>query len=527
VGNGDAVDVSGCEDPVVVGPVSLKGWSIVEISSKHEPYSARNPICYHTSLTPPIAVPSPVLSIYPAASPPLFFDQKYDKDSWHSPHNEDIFSAVFASSRHLSEQQHSVGSVSTLAGVAGSIGATNGIGTNSRFNLPVGVSLSPDGLFALVAEWNNHLIRQIILSTASVSTLAGVAGSAGATNGIGTNSRFNRPVGVSISPDGLFALVAEWNNHLIRHIILSTASVSTLAGVAGISGATNGIGTNSKFNVPYGVSISPDGRFALFCDRYNHLIRQIVLSTASVSTLAGVAGSAGATNGIGTNSQFNQPHGMSISPDGLFALDVDIWNHLIRHIVLSTASVSTLAGVAGSAGATNGIGTNSQFNNPVGVSISPNGLFALIGDHNNHLIRHIVLSTGSVSTLAGVAGSAGSTNGIGTNSKFNQPVGISISPDGLFALVADWTNYLIRQIILSTTSPSSLPTVSPTIPIATIFGFGVKISDGGMLISGKAILVEYLQDKRRGLLSFLLLLYPPHPSFSLLFQERSFPSQES
>jgi hypothetical protein len=136
----------------------------------------------------------------------------------------------------------------------------------------------------------------------------------------------------------------------------------------------------------------------------------------------------------------------------------------------------------------------------------------LVGEFSNHLIRHIVLSTASVSTLAGVAGSIGATNGIGTNSQFNEPVGVSISPDGLFALVVDVNNHLIRQIILSATT---LPSISPTFSSATIFGFGVKIGDGGMLISGKAILVEYLQDKRRGLLSFLLY----HPSY-LLFQER-------
>jgi DNA-binding beta-propeller fold protein YncE len=371
----------------------------------------------------------------------------------------------------------------------------------------------------LVADLSNNLIRQIVLSTGSVSTLAGVAGSAGAIDGIGSNSKFNYPYGVSSSPDGLFALVADYNNNLIRQIILSTASVSTLAGVAGSAGATNGIGTNSRFNSPIGVSISPDGLFALVAEWSNHLIRHIILSTASVSTLAGVAGSAGATNGMGTTSKFNCPYGVSISPDGLFALVGEWSNFLIRHIILSTASVSTLAGVAGSAGATNGMGTNSQFSYPVGVSISPDGLFALVADRSNHLIRQIILSTASVSTLTGVAGSAGATNGIGTNSKFNRPYGVSISPDGLFALVADRSNNLIRQIILSTTSPSSLPSVSPTITSATIFGFGAKIGGVGMLSSGKAILVDYLQDKRRGLLSFFLLFLLPYLSY-LLFQER-------
>jgi hypothetical protein len=278
------VDIYGCEESVVGRvselPLSLNGWSIVETKNKHEPYSARNPMCSLGS------IPSSVFFIHPAPSP--FFLDQGDKDSWHSAHTEDIlFDAAVSSSRHLL----SVGTVSTLAGAAGSSGATNGMGTNSKFKGPIGVSISPDGLFALVGDQNNHLIRHIVLSTASVTTLAGVAGSSGATNGVGTNSKFYYLSGVSISPDGLFALVADQYNNLIRQIILSTASVTTLAGVAGSSGATNGVGTNSKFYYPSGVSISRDGLFALVGDPNNNLIRHIVLSTASVSTLAGVAGS--------------------------------------------------------------------------------------------------------------------------------------------------------------------------------------------------------------------------------------------
>ena len=84
----------------------------------------------------------------------------------------------------------------------------------------------------------------------------------GYVNGIGTNAKFNIPTGVSISPDGSYALVAEYYNHPIRQIIISSALVSVLAGLF-ISGLGNGIGTNAQFNYPTGVSISPDGSYAL------------------------------------------------------------------------------------------------------------------------------------------------------------------------------------------------------------------------------------------------------------------------
>ena len=57
------------------------------------------------------------------------------------------------------------------------------------------------------------------------------------------------------------------------------------------------------------------------------------------------------------------------------------------------------------------------------------------GDTFNHLIRLLVLSSGVVSTLAGQAGSTGSTNGIGTNARFNFPRGIALDAAGTFAVV--------------------------------------------------------------------------------------------
>jgi DNA-binding beta-propeller fold protein YncE len=95
------------------------------------------------------------------------------------------------------------------------------VGTNVKLNLPFGVAISPDGSYALVTDTNNHLIRRVVLSTAS---------SSGSTNGVGTLAKFNSPYGVAISSDGSYALVADYNNHLIRRIVLSTASVTTVAG---------------------------------------------------------------------------------------------------------------------------------------------------------------------------------------------------------------------------------------------------------------------------------------------------------
>ena len=71
-------------------------------------------------------------------------------------------------------------------------------------------------------------------------------------------------------------------------------------------------------------------------------------------------------------------------------------------------------------------------------------LYTMQVDYNNHLIRLLVLSSGVVSTLAGQAGSFGSTNGIGTNARFWNPHGIALDAAGTFAVVVrgEWRGAL-------------------------------------------------------------------------------------
>jgi hypothetical protein len=140
-------------------------------------------------------------------------------------------------------------------------------------------------------------------------------------------------------------------------------------------------------------------------------------------------------------------------------------------MIITTASVTTLAGTT-TGSFDNGIGTNSKFSSPRGVVISPDGVYALVGDTYNHLIRQIIIATASVTTLAGLAESFGSTNGIGTSSKFNYPYSVSISPDGGYALVAENSDRLIRQLKrIETSSPSFAPSASPSLYFLLFFCF--------------------------------------------------------
>jgi len=318
--------------------------------------------------------------------------------------------------------------VTTVAGT-GSSGSANGTGTSASFNDPSGITT--DGTNLYVTDLVNHLIRKIVISTGAVTTVAGT-GSSGSANGTGTSASFNGPSG--ITTDGTNLYLADFNNHLIRKIVISTGAVTTVAGT-GSSGSANGTGTSASFNLPYG--ITTDGTNLYVVDTSNHLIRKIVISTGAVTTVAGT-GSSGSANGTGTSASFYYPGGITTDGTNLYVGDGN--NHLIRKIVISTGAVTTVAGT-GSSGSANGTGTSASFNNPVGITTDGTNLY--VEDYNNHLIRKIVISTGAVTTVAGT-GSSGSANGTGTSASFNGPTGITT--DGTNLYLADSNNHLIRKI---------------------------------------------------------------------------------
>ena len=323
----------------------------------------------------------------------------------------------------------------TLAGTAGSSGSTDGTGSAARFNIPSGVSVDSAGN-VFVADTTNHTIRKVT-SAGVVTTLAGLAGSSGSTDGTGSAARFNFPTSVAVDTAGN-VFVADSSNHTIRKVT-SAGVVTTLAGLAGSSGSTDGTGSAARFNFPYGVAVDTTGN-VFVADTGNHTIRKVT-SAGVVTTLAGLAGSSGSTDGTGSAARFNSPYGVAVDTTGnVFVADTD-GNHTIRKVT-SAGVVTTLAGLAGSSGSTDGTGSAARFNIPWGVSVDSAGN-VFVADTGNNTIRKVT-SAGVVTTLAGLAGSSGSTDGTGSAARFGSPKGVAVDTAGN-VFVADSSNHTIRS----------------------------------------------------------------------------------
>jgi sugar lactone lactonase YvrE len=327
------------------------------------------------------------------------------------------------------------GAVTTLAGTAGMVGSTDGTGAAARFHFPTGVALDSAGNIYVADEFN-HTIRKVTPAGA-VTTLAGTAGMAGSADGTGAAARFSAPSGVAVdSTSNIY--VADTANSTIRKVT-PTGVVTTLAGTAGMAGSVDATGAAARFSAPSGVAVDSAGNIYV-ADTVNSTIRKVT-PAGSVTTLAGAAGIYGSVDGVGAAARFNYPDGVTVDSAGsIYVADRD--NDAIRKIT-AAGVVTTLAGTAGMFGSDDGTGATARFYSPFGVAVDSAGNL-YVGDTLNTAIRKIT-PAGAVTTLAGTADMAGSTDGTGATARFYFPAGAAIDGAGN-VYVADRNNHTIRKI---------------------------------------------------------------------------------
>jgi sugar lactone lactonase YvrE len=336
----------------------------------------------------------------------------------------------------LAAALHAQDSVTTLAGQVEISGATNGTGTNALFNDPAAIVTDTNGNL-FVADSQNDAIREVTTNGA-VTTFAGQLGVPGSGNGTGTGAQFNAPSGLAFDAnENLF--VSDTGNNAIREIT-PLGAVSTFAGVAGSGGFADGPTGSALFSAPLGIAVATNGT-VFVADSRNHCIREI--SDGVVTTFAGDPQVWGAANGMGTNAQFNGPVGLAFDASGnLFVSDAN--NDTIRKVT-TNGMVTTFAGKAGADGSADGDVSSARFRSPAELVFDQRGnLF--VADSFNQTIREIS-TNGMVSTVSGAARDFGSANGVNGQGRFFNPYGLAFGVDGSL-LVADTYNELIRVVIV-------------------------------------------------------------------------------
>jgi len=366
----------------------------------------------------------------------------------------------------------------TIAGKVGTSGSTDGTNSAARFDNPAGAAVDTNGN-VYVTDLNNSTIRKMTPVGASwvVTTLAGRAGYTGSADGTNSAARFYEPGLPAVDGAGN-VYVPDIDNNTIRKVtpVGTNWMVTTLAGLAGSSGSADGTNSAARFKYPQGVAVDTNGNVYVG-DSGNNTIRKVTLVGTNwvVTTLAGLAGSSGSTDGMNSAARFNWPIGVAVDSAGSVYV-ADTHNNTIRKLTLVGTNwvVTTLAGKAGYAGSADGTNSAARFYWPCGLAVDSAGNLCAADCYNNTIRKVTPVGTNwVVTTLAGLAGSSGSTDGTGSAARFNfGGNGGAVAMDSAGNLyVPDWSNHTIRKGMPASSVPP--PILQPPSLNAGLFGFWI------------------------------------------------------
>lgn len=381
------------------------------------------------------------------------------------------------------------GVVTTVAGAPGQGGSTDGPASQARFLAPRGLAVDSSGN-VLIADSSNtirKLIPDELIPGGVVVTFSGLAGAIGAADGLGANASFNRPQDVAVDGAGNI-YVADTGNHRIRKItsagIVSTVPSEPIASprslavvpdgriyvaddatsrivVIAPSGAVStfaggdpsllldGLGINARFNGAD--QIAADGAGNLYVvDKENSAVRKIAPSGQVTTLTRGL----GTISGIAADSVGNAYVGQYLPCAGRFGCPPDYGGHILR--IAPAGEITPLAvnedGVPKvGLGSPRAIARDSAGNLYFTV-FAPSGVFKLTPD----------------SALTLVAG-----EGAG----MLYPAGIAVDASGQI-YVSDNVNRMVRKI-----SPAGVVTILAVLPAqATIAASDLWFASNGLAL---------------------------------------------
>ena len=364
-----------------------------------------------------------------------------------------------------------------------------------------------------VSDRGNNRVRKITASTSVITTIAGT-GSLGYSGdgGQATSASVQEPQGLNLDSAGNI-YVGDYNSYsVVRKITVSTGIINTVAGTGSMGYNGDNIqATAASLNNPNDVMVDSYGNLYI-CDRSNHRVRKVDVSTGLITTLVGNGAASSTGDGsAATSATVNSPYYSRFDNVGnLYITEASRIRNVITvttdiptviptiYPTLSPHSISIITTIAGTGtGSYSGDGgqaTSAAINGPVGIIIDSGGN-VYFNDYYNHRVRKISTSTGIISTYAGTGTSGYSGDGgAAINAALNCPDGLCIDTAGMINInsitvvyiynihhldnlyIADFSNCRIRKVTASTSV------------VSTIAGTGVTGYSGDKVVASSASL---------------------------------------
>jgi hypothetical protein len=248
------------------------------------------------------------------------------------------------------------------------------------------------------------------------------------------SSSFQDIYGIAADAGGTVYVTDYYQRSL--HRVSPTGAVTLIAGGPTKSGYQDGPVATAKFQYLSDVAIDTDAN--LYVGDWDYIRK--ISPTGIVTSVNSVPLST--TFGMSTIVVNN----LVVHPNGTIYFTCLNGTPIGNRIWQMTQS-GVVSAVAGSStpGYLDGPLATAQFGQIMGITLDTQGnLYA--AEYNNGLIRHINLTTGLVSTIAGSSTYNGTlTDGVGTNSGFRFPWGVALDATGNL-YVGDQVNAVVRRI---------------------------------------------------------------------------------
>lgn len=333
--------------------------------------------------------------------------------------------------------------------------ATIGVGLN-----PAGIAVTPNNLFAYVANNNNNSIPggdTVSVLNLTNNTLEQTI----------SDSSFNEPYTITINANGTKAYVTNSNSATVTIIDIATNTVSsTIGGFDGPSGfiitpdgnhayvnnyggpiAGSGNGTTVRVvdlntnaivgppitvgQAPAAMAITPDGAYVYVISYVN--------GNPGTGTISIIRTS---DNSVQLNAitGFSGPFAIAITPNGKYAYVTNFGSNNFSPVGTSVSVVDISSNTI--------VATIALGIQPSGIAITPNGQFAYVSNY------HTLYNGPNFTDLTASQGTVNIIN-IHTNKVISptikvglSPAEIAISPDGQFAYVTNYTSNTVSVIPL-------------------------------------------------------------------------------
>jgi sugar lactone lactonase YvrE len=358
----------------------------------------------------------------------------------------------------------SKGIISTLAGNGKATYCGDGKqSTKSCLNYPSQLALGkgPKGEILYVADTFNQRIRQVVLSTGIISTVAGTGQAGYSGDGFpATQAELNYPAGVAFDGNTHSLWISDTSNSAIRQVDLKTGIISTFFGPGTCV-------TPLELCSPQGLTTDTVGNLHV-ADSTAEQVFRISVPGKSISVDAGVNAQPG-FNGdkIPANTALlGFPFDVIVTSAGdVLTLDND--NQRIRK-GSGSQKITTIAGGYIGDGKP---ATSATMNSPTDLAFDQLGNL-YIADTGNSRIRKVSPS-GTISTLAGNGRNGYSGDGgPATKATLHRPWGVAADPDGN-VFIADYSNSAIRKVdttgIISTFASIAGPFFMTTDPAGNLY----------------------------------------------------------